>query len=565
MKYHVVLVMAAALLCFSLVSAQAPDIYNNCEIYGNCVPDVVSVVQNVSNSTVNDTTFCGGVLCSLLLRTDGGNSPIDDIDWGDFDIFNLRTLNVSKINTTTINATTTYTDEFLPVSGNRVFFREGGSVNNGASFTYSGNTFSLTYSDTSNVQVGLGLRDGLVSMSFNAFVNSKSISADGDSIRLLSTNLLGDSSQLTISNDNFTIDSPFFTDNEVIWTNGSAESSIRESNIFGPSTTWELDREGAGNGFLFIISGPDASLGWVGSQLQIISSTTEAPVFFFQNSDTTIVNGQDISLTQYKAGSPVANVVEIRVNASGAYGANANDRPGFYSIHVQSDGNSNDLLTPRFSINESGLIRHYAETQLDDDTHLLGDNIKLFFGASNDVSLLYNSTGFFNRLEVGSAPWFGNGFTSFNFGTVNVDNDGKVTIRDNDNFDGLAIKVQDGPRIFFDEGADGSETQVGFFGVLGNAAMEFSIRQFVGTGTDILFSLDSGGSRIAGGTKVLTVNHNGDLFITGDLNVTGDLYIDGDLFVGTIHIENGGNITGNGTCLLLSSPDGSTVNPICDE
>lgn len=73
MKYKVVLVLGMILFGLSFVSPQDPTIYQNCEIYGNCLPEEPPFDNNTA--FVNDSEFCGGVLCTEKANLDGSNQP----------------------------------------------------------------------------------------------------------------------------------------------------------------------------------------------------------------------------------------------------------------------------------------------------------------------------------------------------------------------------------------------------------------------------------------------------------------------------------------------------------
>lgn len=55
-----------------------------------------------------------------------------------------------------------------------------------------------------------------------------------------------------------------------------------------------------------------------------------------------------------------------------------------------------------------------------------------------------------------------------------------------------------------------------------------------------------------------------DVDVQGDLTVEGDLRVTGFINATTYHFALGGNITSNGTCVQTFSPDGSTVENVCD-
>lgn len=173
---------------------------------------------------------------------------------------------------------------------------------------------------------------------------------------------------------------------------------------------------------------------------------------------------------------------------------------------------------------------------------------------------------------------------------------------------GMALKAQTGPRIFFDEGNDGAETQISMFGV-GAGDNAFLMRQFDGSGTDVILDLETGGGRASVGTNILNILHDGTLklmldnamffqglgddvsqtfngsdrvvnaevgspnnYWTGfagyifdnDLTIGGDLNVTGNLNVETIIFANNATITDNSTCLKFASPDGSTTFDVCN-
>jgi len=128
--------------------------------------------------------------------------------------------------------------------------------------------------------------------------------------------------------------------------------------------------------------------------------------------------------------------------------------------------------------------------------------------------------------------------------TSNSDADAKLVVRVDANFDGMTIKAPDGPRIFFDEGAEGSEVETAFIG-LQAADDAFVMRQWTGSGTDILFSIQSGGARSsAADREVLQLLHDGDGSIFGNFTVGSDLTINGEL-TGNLTVNDDLTISGD--------------------
>jgi len=128
--------------------------------------------------------------------------------------------------------------------------------------------------------------------------------------------------------------------------------------------------------------------------------------------------------------------------------------------------------------------------------------------------------------------------------TVSTDSDAELVVRTNNTFDGMAIKAPDGPRIFFDEGADGSEVETAFIG-LQAADNAFVMRQWINSGTDILFSIQSGGARgSAADREVLQLLHDGDGSIFGNFTIGSDLTVSGEL-TGNLTVNDDLTINGD--------------------
>lgn len=117
-----------ALFFISFVSSQIPNVYNDCEIYGNCF-EVIEFNNNtafvnasgnwvtISLGTLNDANSTqfennGGVLSIIdswlqsfiiaigggnWLALNGSNSPTNSIDWGNQRLSNIKNLSVGTI------------------------------------------------------------------------------------------------------------------------------------------------------------------------------------------------------------------------------------------------------------------------------------------------------------------------------------------------------------------------------------------------------------------------------------------------------------------------------------
>ncbi len=85
-SYEIFLIFVISILSITIISAE--------EFGYNLLTE--PTFDNVTAS-VNNSEFCDGILCSLLLRTDGGNSPIADIDWGNHDLENIDDLTVNDL------------------------------------------------------------------------------------------------------------------------------------------------------------------------------------------------------------------------------------------------------------------------------------------------------------------------------------------------------------------------------------------------------------------------------------------------------------------------------------
>lgn len=96
-------------------------------------------------------------------------------------------------------------------------------------------------------------------------------------------------------------------------------------------------------------------------------------------------------------------------------------------------------------------------------------------------------------------------------GTTSTDVDAPLVVKSSGSFKGALIDALSGPRMFFD--INGVPTA--FFGlqVLDDS---FVMRQFSGSGTDILLALQSGGGRTVLGTQPFIFRHNGNFEMMTD-------------------------------------------------
>ena len=146
---------------------------------------------------------------------------------------------------------------------------------------------------------------------------------------------------------------------------------------------------------------------------------------------------------------------------------------GFPGLEMVTDGN----------LSKRTLIRHEGEGSND-------YGISLY---TTDASTVSESVRFAGNGNVGigqtnpAAPLSVNGNVLVN--TNNPDVDGTpLVVRGNTDFHGIAIKGPRSPRIYFDEGADGSETELAFFGIQDNDNA-FVMRNWGGSSNDLLFSI----------------------------------------------------------------------------
>ena len=158
------------------------------------------------------------------------------------------------------------------------------------------------------------------------------------------------------------------------------------------------------------------------------------------------------------------------------------------------------------NLSKRTLIRHEGE----------GSN---YYGISfytTDASTASESVRFAGNGNVGigqtnpAAPLSVNGNVLIN--TNNTDADGTpLVVRGNADFHGIAIKGPRSPRIYFDEGADGSETELAFFGIQ-DTDNAFVMRNWGGSSNDLLFAVQGGGGRAtAASSEALQLFHNGQM------------------------------------------------------
>jgi hypothetical protein len=169
---------------------------------------------------------------------------------------------------------------------------------------------------------------------------------------------------------------------------------------------------------------------------------------------------------------------------------------GFPGLEMVTDGN----------LSKRTLIRHEGEGSND-------YGISLY---TTDASTVSESVRFAGNGNVGigqtnpAAPLSVNGNVLVN--TNNPDADGTpLVVRGNTDFHGIAIKGPRSPRIYFDEGADGSETELAFFGIQDNDNA-FVMRNWGGSSNDLLFAVQGGGGRAtAASSEALQLFHNGQM------------------------------------------------------
>ena len=169
---------------------------------------------------------------------------------------------------------------------------------------------------------------------------------------------------------------------------------------------------------------------------------------------------------------------------------------GFPGLEMVTDGN----------LSKRTLIRHEGE----------GSNDYGISFYTTDASTASESVRFAGNGNVGigqtnpAAPLSVNGNVLIN--TNNPDADGTpLVVRGNADFHGIAIKGPRSPRIYFDEGADGSETELAFFGIQ-DTDNAFVMRNWGGSSNDLLFAVQGGGGRAtAASSEALQLFHNGQM------------------------------------------------------
>jgi hypothetical protein len=378
---------------------------------------------NNSTASVNNSEYCGGVLCTLYLLKSGGmmtgninfndgsanNLPNYDSNTN-FDFFpqnqftiglridsdgtnpvisglgsdyvrfgdNLE-LNQNNITDIDIVNTTILTTRELLGRGqitspnDAIFFRKGGHLNDGGWLQTLGSSMILAYSDTSNFNSKLQLQDNFASLVVaSGFGVSNSISLNG--------------TRTTLSNKLFVGD--YISTPEAYFTGTSASrGSVDQANIFGDSLLIDSDADGDGGGFTSIYSGDNTQVHFSSSSIALNGGTGggQTATLSMQSGKTAIVNGNNIFTLNIKGLDSLARTgAYIKADASNTWGTNANDAPTRLEFYTQSDGTGSTLGTPAITIDSNQALVTHNNLQIGTGGPIInssGDD--LFFGANN--------------------------------------------------------------------------------------------------------------------------------------------------------------------------------------
>ena len=418
LKYNLLVV---SLLCISF--ATALDLGPDSKVSGVDIKLPELSTFNNATADVNNTLYCGGVLCTLYLLKSGGTMT-GNINFNDgsannlpnydsntnFDFFPqnqfarsfridddgtrpsisvtgtdtldvLSNLKLNQKNITDIdivNTTIITTRELLGkgqiVSPNdAIFFREGGHINNGGWLQSTLSTMTLGYSDTSNVLSQFRLADNSILLSVaSGFGISNAITMNG--------------TRTTLSDKLFVDD--YISTPEAYFTGTSASrGSVDQANIFGDSLLIDSDADGDGGGFTSIYSGDNTQVHFSSSSISLNGGTagTQTATLSMQSGKTAIVNGDNIFTLNIKGLDSLARTgAYIKADASNTWSGNTNDAPTRLEFYTQSDGTGSTLGSPAITIDSNQALVTHNNLQIGTGGPIInssGDD--LFFGANN--------------------------------------------------------------------------------------------------------------------------------------------------------------------------------------
>lgn len=575
------------------VQVNNPYSYNSLEIFP-------TGIQNVSNETVNDTEFCGGILCNLLLRRDGGNLVIGNMNWGGFNLSNVNDIDASEITAVNFTATGFFIGNGSQLDVNNSIFCGGilcssylrldgtnapmlGSVDWGGfnitnlgTVEIRGTNPILTFNDTDATQdwtLDLNANDLTISpttpangvLTLDSEVNVfPSLTGIGPAMRFDSTHTLSGAlpiSQLIFDESTVTLSGSFLSFWSMIQSSAIIEGTTNAAlgnniQLFGTGITSKSTTAGINPPNLNILN----SLANIVADGATTGSTSN---HFMVNDQVTFatINGGDLAFNQYftvrskpdtaiSAGTTFdadivgGMLIEDLDVASGTGTRTVINQIGIKIEDLTVGTNKYGILSEMdsgFFLNHSGL----AVSNFGGDVIIKADDTRLGIGAlgvadsyidfdDTDMNIFSaNHVNFLSPIfmDSGVPIHFGSTLTSITDfqGTsllYNVSNLGTHVFQ----MDNIAISTLSDKLWTFNNGAVDTFFKFGTSGLL-----EF------GVGSDSVLNITSS-----------NVTMSGDLIIDGVLNATTYLF------------KNGGNITSNGTCIITTSPDGSTVQNICD-
>ncbi len=414
MKYKVVLVLSIILFGLSFVSSQEPTIYQNCEIYGNCLPEIVSITINASNVTANNTDFCGGIPCIDYALKSGANLPLT----GTWDFGNQIITNVgdSDFNNNVIIDNRlgigTLTPQF-PLDVNGIVSISGGSARIQLNDTLVPNSEWWILPSTGGITSLFRIYDA--TQAIDRFV----INENGD----VGIGTTTPNSKLQVQG-NVTAKNITLQDGKVIWERGTKSSSIEQDNWFlgFGGTTWDLDASaGGGNiGILRIITGGGSEYDFFDGSFSF-NSLVEPVRYISRYNNTNVVLGDiPYQLTvQVTDSSPVSRDVAYIINeitdGCGVIPSDCGTKWGFF---VQSEGINDGLGEPALELlpNRDAVFLGDVLIKENHFIKLTTDTASMIWGAASDVESIFDGTNFIIRLLVDSAPKFLlEGFSEYNF------------------------------------------------------------------------------------------------------------------------------------------------------
>jgi len=241
-------------------------------------------------------------------------------------LFNTDLQQNDIININNLSTNLTETNYLLGKDQEQIFFRNGGGLNNGAYLWDTGGNFLFGYSDQVNYLSKFQLDDNSLILSVGSG--------------------LGISNSLTMNGSSST-----FSGKVVIGDPTTSSTIFQQDNVYGDSFLIDLrgvEADGVAD-FMRVIPG-DGSVHQFGNAGYIISGatgSTTTPSFKTTFADTSILNGNQIFLSQFKGTDSALRVgAQISATASATWGTNTNDAPTDIRFYTQSDGTVNALGNP---------------------------------------------------------------------------------------------------------------------------------------------------------------------------------------------------------------------------